>query len=157
MRYIIAIFPVLLLTSCLEQGSELINVLGPILSSHNSSPHNSSSPLKNTRPETPIPVSPSDNALGVDTAQVRLEWNCGDPDEEDVLLYDLYFSADDSDLKKIASKLRESSFVVFDLDPGTIYFWQVIASDGLATSAGPVWRFTTRSDDWRFMKRSAAQ
>jgi hypothetical protein len=142
MRFIIAIFPVLLLTSCLEQGSEIMNILGPILSCDNSS-----SPTENTRPEPPVPVSPRNNALGVDTMQVRLEWSGGDLDEDNNLVYNLYFSADDSDLTKIASRLRDSSFVVFNLAPATTYFWQVIASDGMATSAGPVWRFTTRSAD----------
>jgi hypothetical protein len=117
-----------------------ITILGPVWSFHTMS-----SPPENMWPELPVPVSPQNKALGVDTMQVRLEWSGGDLDEDDDLVYDLYFSPDDSDLTKIASRLRDSSFVVFNLAPATTYFWQVIASDGMATSAGPVWRFTTSS------------
>ena len=120
--------------------AENVTVLGPVWSF--TTRH---SPPENMRPELPLPVFPRNNAVAVDTMQVRLEWSSGDLDADDVLLYDVYVSVEKTSLIKIATGLQDSSFVVSNLDPNTTYTWQITGSDGMATTAGPVWRFTTMS------------
>ena len=58
---------------------------------------------------------------------VSFSWSCIDPDSEEVK-FDLYLGAN-RDLKLIAKDLTESSYKVESLEPGTNYYWYVIATD----------------------------
>jgi len=86
---------------------------------------------------------PADGATNQDL-WTRLYWSCFDPDE-DPLTYDVYFEAEDG----TPDVLLCSGTAENVCDPGPLvgntgYYWQVVARDDKgATTAGPVWWFTT--------------
>ena len=97
----------------------------------------------NTPPNLPASPTPEDRAI-VGDLNVDLSWTGGDPDGDGVT-YDVYFEADDSTPDVLVSKGQDS----LSYDPGTLaanthYYWRVVARDEHgATTAGPVWEFTT--------------
>jgi hypothetical protein len=110
----------------------------------------------NDPPYAPSNPSPADGASDQD-ANVSLSWTGGDPDADSVT-YDVFLAADDtqpSDLvcDDVPSALCDPG----TLNPGTHYYWQVIATDGRgAVTTGPVWHFVTESAISRFVRWRAA-
>src|SRR5438093_1921030 len=43
----------------------------------------------------------------------------------------------------VASNITEYWYATPRLNPGTMYFWQIVASNSSGTTAGPIWSFTT--------------
>ena len=101
-------------------------------------------PPPNRPPFAPASPAPSDNAVRVGYESVSFSWSGTDPNPYDTLSFDLYFGEDEALLAPIALNLESRTFTHEGLQPGTRYFWQVIARDdqGLETS-GPVWQFIT--------------
>jgi hypothetical protein len=101
-------------------------------------------------PYRDFPTVPSDPDPAHETVKVpvdtTLSWICTDP-EGDSLSYDIYFGADPAPALAVSNHPSES------YDPGTlsydtIYYWQVVASDGNGhTAEGPVWSFITEIDE----------
>ena len=81
-----------------------------------------------------------------------LSWFGGDPDYGDVVKYHLYFGICPQNQQYIGSTLYhdggEPGPFTYDLglplQPGTTYFWKIIAEDSHSvTTESPLWRFTT--------------
>jgi hypothetical protein len=101
--------------------------------------------VPNNPPYIPNSPSPLNHAVGV-TINTNLGWSGGDPDPGDTVLYDIYFGTINLPVK-IVSNQSSTSY-----DPGTMnfdttYYWKIVAWDNHgASSAGPVWDFTTENE-----------
>ncbi len=102
----------------------------------------------NDPPYVPSDPSPENNAVNV-TIDVDLSWVGGDPDENDTVVYDVYFEAEDQtpDIK-VVDDFNETCFNLGILEYGTTYYWQIVAKDNhYAITEGPVWHFTTEENN----------
>jgi len=86
-------------------------------------------PLLHTKGATGVNINPT------------LSWTCSDPDN-DALTYDVYFGTSSNPPLK-ASGITSTRYNPGTLSYSTTYYWKIIASDGQATTSGPVWHFTT--------------
>jgi len=100
---------------------------------------------ENNPPNTPSNPSPTNHATGVDI-NANLYWTGGDPDPGDTVTYD--FEANDPTPDELVSNNQSGT----TYDPGTMaynthYYWQIVAWDNHgASTAGPIWDFTTGSE-----------
>ncbi|HHF56404.1 MAG TPA: PKD domain-containing protein, partial [Thermoplasmatales archaeon] len=94
-------------------------------------------------PYKPYDPSPLDNATGVSLNPI-LQWKGGDPNG-DMVSYTIYFGLNGSSLYKIADNITQTQYQLYNLQPYTKYFWQVVAYDetGLYTK-GDIWKFVTK-------------
>jgi hypothetical protein len=107
----------------------------------------------NEPPYEPADPSPADGAIDVQITSVHLTWSAGDPDQDDVLTYDVYFGTG-GDPELVATGLTETSYALPALEYDTAYFWSVISTDSRNESAAsPLWTFTTRSQPGGFLSR----
>jgi len=90
-------------------------------------------------PEVPIPSNMS--TLSSVTA---LQWDdCTDPDEHDIS-YSVFLGIDTLPLFPVATDVTTSSWTISPtLTPSSTYKWKIIATDGITTTSGPEWSFTT--------------
>ncbi|MHC4215945.1 MAG: hypothetical protein ACYSWP_21555, partial [Planctomycetota bacterium] len=98
-------------------------------------------------PHTPSSPTPGNNAVDQDPLAVILQWQGGDPDSGDVVVYDVFLGTVSDSLIKVASSITETSRDVSPLEHSTDYFWKIVASDGQSSVKGPVWKFTTEEAD----------
>ena len=92
-------------------------------------------------PNIPSNPYPPDGARDVGI-NVTLSWSGGDKDG-DTVTYDIYLEAnDDTPDVKIAS-VTTTSYLVRDLEYGTVYYWRIGARDKDGSVLGPVWKFVT--------------
>ncbi len=84
---------------------------------------------ENRPPDTPVLVSPADNATN-QNIQVNLTWTATDPDD-DALTYQVILKNDANPNEVIYSDITDTSFQLTNLVYGVKYFWQVTASDGI--------------------------
>lgn len=96
----------------------------------------------NRAPYTPSKPSPSDGDYDV-SLNPLLRWQGGDPDS-DAVTYRVYMGTS-LPLSLVASDLTDSQYTPLTLTAGTRHYWSIRASDGLSTTTGPVWSFTTVS------------
>ena len=91
------------------------------------------------QPTEPVPANGSLNQLISST----LSWSCSDPNG-DPLTYDVYFGTANN--PPLASGNQAgTSYNPGALDNNTTYYWKIVAKDNQgATTAGPVWNFSTR-------------
>jgi len=96
----------------------------------------------NNPPNTPSSPSPANHATGVDV-NADLSWTGGDPDTGDTVTYDLYF--DTATPPNLANTgLTSNSFDPGTMSASTTYYWQIVSWDNHgASTAGPIWDFTT--------------
>ena len=107
----------------------------------------------NEPPDAPADPNPADGAIDVQTAGVYLTWSADDPDEDDVLTYDVYFGTN-SDPELIATGLTETSYALPALEYDTVYFWRIVSTDSHDEStSGPTWTFTTRAQPGGLLAR----
>ena len=98
----------------------------------------------NDAPNEPSNPNPEDGESGV-SVDIILSWIGGDPDNDDVI-YDIYFG------DYSPPPLVEINQTSTEYDPGTlelitIYYWQIVTWDGYeASTTGPIWSFTTRTN-----------
>jgi hypothetical protein len=99
----------------------------------------------NDAPNTPSDPDPEDGDTDI-IVETDISWECNDPDN-DVLSYDIYFG-DTSDPPLIASDVVGSTYTPGLLEFNTTYYWKIVANDPQgASTAGPTWDFTTRTND----------
>lgn len=106
---------------------------------------NSTSTPTNNPPFQPSNPYPQAGATDVNIANT-LTWTGGDPDEEDVVTYDVYFGTIPAP-PMVSNNQSPVSYNTGTLSYKTNYYWKIIAWDtqGLSTE-GSVWRFTTESE-----------
>ncbi|UCD14469.1 MAG: hypothetical protein JSW60_03370 [Thermoplasmatales archaeon] len=99
----------------------------------------------NSPPNPPSNPSPGDGATNIDI-NADLSWTCSDPDD-DTLIYDVYFEADDSSPDELVS--LDQSGTTYEpgmLNYSTTYYWKIIAEDTIGESTeGSIWSFTTEA------------
>jgi hypothetical protein len=101
---------------------------------------------ENTPPYVPSNPIPVNGATNVQRTNIFMHWNGGDPDG-DLVYYDLYLGTNPGNMQLIVSDLTQTSYSLPHTNYDTEYYWQVIADDGEDSTNGPVWSFTTVSDN----------
>jgi len=100
----------------------------------------------NNPPYQPNNPRPSEHATDVDV-NADVSWNGGDPNEGDTVSYDVYFGDVNPPPLEISDHL-DTSYDPGIMDLSTTYYWCIIARDNHgATRIGPLWDFTTASED----------
>ncbi|MBU0980336.1 MAG: PKD domain-containing protein [Nanoarchaeota archaeon] len=102
--------------------------------------------ITNLAPNMPNTPIPADGATDVPVSTSMLEWAGGDPDS-DTVFYDVYFDDYFPPLQAIElGTILEEAAIPTALDYDTTYYWAIIADDGLESTVGPVWSFTTEEE-----------
>jgi VCBS repeat-containing protein len=104
-------------------------------------------PTINRMPSVTL-ISPVNNSI-VRSLSVTLTWHGSDPDDEDILTYDIYIGLDVSAVQacdlgvKVASNHPENSYKIDNLVHAATYYWLVIPYDGKSYGicASGVWKF----------------
>jgi M6 family metalloprotease-like protein len=96
----------------------------------------------NQAPLTPTTPLPLNGAVNVWVLQ-PLGWQGSDPDG-DVITYTV--ACGTSNPPAIVGQTPGLSFNPGQLLTNTHYYWKITATDGISTTVGPLWDFTTRSD-----------
>lgn len=102
--------------------------------------------LNNRPPSVVTNLTPPNAALNLPTT-VILTWQSSDPDGQ-ALKYDVFLgdpSAGDGDIPPYVTQITNTTLTVTNLRLGATYKWEVVATDGQASTDGPVWMFTTTS------------
>jgi len=98
----------------------------------------------NNPPTQPSNPNPSDNSVDVDT-NLTISWTCSDPDDYDIITYDIYFDINNPPSTIISSNQADTSLALSNLGLSTTYYWKIVAKDSRGDSTtGPVWSFMTR-------------
>ena len=99
----------------------------------------------NTAPNVPSNPDPYDGETNVNV-QSDISWTCSDPDG-DALYYDIYFGTS-SNPPLIGENLGQNVFDPGQMEFTTKYYWKIVAEDVWgAETAGPIWSFTTGSNN----------
>ena len=95
-----------------------------------------------TTPNTPLPASGATNQA----IDLTLAWSGGDPDAGDTVTYTVYLDTVTPPVSAGCTAISATTCNTGALTYTTHYYWQVVARDSHnATTAGPVWDFTTGS------------
>ncbi len=95
-------------------------------------------------PSRPSNPQPPDGARGVDR-DLTLQWSSTD-DQEDDLRFDVYLGDQDG-IERIATRIRDTFYMLDGLGFGESYTWQIAAYDNSGdTIFGPTWFFKTEED-----------
>jgi formylglycine-generating enzyme len=93
-------------------------------------------------PYKPSNPSPTDGATDQNRT-LQFGWAGGDADAGDTLKYDVYLDTVNPPVIKVSSAQTGTSYNASGLSGGIIYYWLIVATDGIATTHGDVWHFTT--------------
>ncbi len=91
---------------------------------------------------------PYDGAVNMYT-NITLKWFGGDPNPDDSVWYEIYFSSTEESryietIGPFSASMDVLSYQIFELDVESIYYWQIIAVDSNgARRTGPIWHFST--------------
>ncbi|KAF2955854.1 hypothetical protein [Marinitoga sp. 38H-ov] len=97
--------------------------------------------IENNSPLKPNLLYPSNNQNDV-PLNAKLEWSCSDPDG-DTLTYDLYINTEPILTTPVISNY-DKTFYNINLNPGTTYYWKVVAKDGNGgENSSDIYSFTT--------------
>jgi hypothetical protein len=100
----------------------------------------------NQPPYEPSDPHPTNGSAGV-TLNAILSWTGGDPNSGDTVTYDVYFGTSTPPPKKVGNQ-SVTTYTPGLMDPTTKYYWKIVAWDNNgATSAGPIWQFTTKTNN----------
>ena len=104
---------------------------------------NSTSSVNNP-PYTPGGPSPSNQSTGVNIA-TNLNWVGGDPDQNDIVTYNVYFGTT-SNPQMVVNNQSSTTYNPGTLNYNTKYYWKIIAWDDKGSwTEGPLWYFTTET------------
>ena len=114
---------------------------------HNYVPNKSTAQVSsgNIPPYTPSAPYPANGATSV-ALTVDLTWTGGDPNQGDIVTYDVYFGTS-SNPPRVVNNQSATTY-----DPGTLsyvttYHWKIVSwDDHGATTTGPSWSFTTKAN-----------
>jgi len=99
--------------------------------------------VENNLPYSPSNPNPANQNTNADL-DVILSWSGGDPDGDPVT-YDVYFGTA-SQPPQVSSGQSTATYDPGTLDYDITYYWKIVAwDDNDASTAGPVWEFTTGS------------
>ena len=99
----------------------------------------------NYPPNKPSDPDPPDKATDVSINKL-LKWTGGDPNEGDIVIYDVYFGTE-SPPPLVAEDVNQEAYDPGEMDVDTIYYWQIISEDMEGEIAdGPIWYFTTEEE-----------
>jgi hypothetical protein len=100
--------------------------------------------ISNVAPNTPSGPVPANGAATVFTNQA-LRWQGGDPDGNPVT-YTVALGAGNPPpaVATTTLMLYQPSLIT-----NTTYYWKITATDGISTTVGPLWQFTTTAIEWR--------
>ncbi len=105
-----------------------------------------------TAPHTPFPA---DGANEVET-EVTLSWEAGTDLNCDTLHYSVALGASGQPLEILGAGLLTPTWTLDDLEPETDYQWIITATDGISSTAGPLWAFTTKAAEPADLSTSTA-
>ena len=98
----------------------------------------------NSPPNKPNNPYPTNNSTSI-PASANLNWTGGDP-YNDKVTYDVYFGTTSNPSKKVTNQ----SALIYTPGPmnyTTLYYWKIVAWDNhSASTQGPLWHFTTKSN-----------
>ncbi len=95
----------------------------------------------NNPPNQPTNPNPGNGAVNQPTS-LTLTWSCTDPNG-DPLTYDVYFGTTNNP-PLVSGNRTSASYNPGGLNNSTTYYWKIVAKDNHgASTAGPVWSFTT--------------
>ena len=101
-----------------------------------------SNAIINRPPNPPGSPYPSDNSSYV-TIPTHLSWTGGDPNQNDLVRYDIYFGVENPPPLVVIDSLT-IGYTPQTLSYDTMYYWRIIAKDKQnAQSQSRLWRFTT--------------
>ncbi len=96
----------------------------------------------NHLPFSPDLVTPVLNAT-IQTASATLEWTASDVDDNDILVFDVFFGTDNPPTTKIGDNQSENTLDV-DIIAATNYYWYVVVKDDQGgETIGQIWNFKT--------------
>jgi parallel beta-helix repeat protein len=99
----------------------------------------------NHPPNTPDNPSPSNGLTSV-SINADLSWTGGDPDLYDTVTYDVYFGTTNPPTTKVSANQSGTTYDPGAMDYNTRYYWKIVAWDNHgASTAGPIWDFTTEN------------
>jgi hypothetical protein len=102
--------------------------------------------VANQAPDLPVALAPADGANDVALDQT-LNWQGGDPDGDPVT-YTVAFGA--SAPPPPVATTTETSYAP-TLAENTTYYWHITASDGISTTVGDTWHFTTTEQTYVYL------
>jgi uncharacterized protein (TIGR02145 family) len=101
----------------------------------------------NHPPAVPLLQSPLDGSQAV-PFNGQLQWIAAtDPDNGDIVVYDLYIDTTDVPAKLVQQGISATTYQLSELEPGKKYYWKIRARDtsGEITESA-VWSFTSQSN-----------
>jgi hypothetical protein len=101
---------------------------------------------ENRAPNTPSDPNPTNHQTNTSII-TDLSWTGGDPDPGDIVTYDVYFGIA-SPPPKVVNNQSGTTYNPGSMYYNTKYYWKIIAWDNHgASTAGPIWDFTTCIND----------
>jgi hypothetical protein len=109
--------------------------------------------LINNAPFTPNNPDPINGETGISVDKI-ISWDGGDPDIGDSVLYDVYFGTT-SPPPKVDSNLTSAQYQPNPMTINTTYYWKIVSWDTCdASTSGPIWSFTSRTNKPPFIPSS---
>ncbi|MRG45854.1 T9SS type A sorting domain-containing protein [Chitinophaga sp. SYP-B3965] len=101
----------------------------------------------NHPPAEPVLQSPLNNSQNIPFNGL-LQWTAAtDPDNGDIVVYDLYIDTINVPAQLIQSGIKETTYQLSELEPNKKYYWKVRARDTSGeVMESAVWAFTTQSN-----------
>jgi len=97
-----------------------------------------------TPPNEPRDPTPENGVTGV-SINAGLGWTGGDPYPGDTVTYDVYFETTNPPTTKVSANQSEVSYDPGTMNYDTTYYWTIVSWDNHeASTAGPLWSFTTQ-------------
>ncbi len=97
----------------------------------------------NEPPAQPSDPSPADGSTEQSNSSI-LSWQCSDPENESIT-YDVFFGTNNPPALVSAGQ-GSNTYDPGQLQPGSTYYWKIIAYDYTNSTEGTVWSFTTTTN-----------